>query len=198
MANAQITSMLIACKAKAAFNSIMSNRSFPTAQPYWRPFLAAAVLGAAAFALTTQTGPHDPELATLLRFMAVVKAAMALGAAALVGWRLGWPVRPAAGLAYIAGVSGMAAGAGLIWQLGHVGTGALLVHGGLLALVGIVWLDRAGWDQAASATSVSMHWRRSAWPGTAIRVQPRGTSRQRLRSSSIGSDTSSSPAGPSL
>ena len=184
-----------------AFNNGMSDRSLPialpAARPYWRPALAVAVLGAAAMAFTTQTGPHDPELATLLRFMAVVKAGMALGAAALVGWRLGWPVRPATGLAYIAGVSGMAAGAGLIWQLGHVGIGALLVHGGLVALVGLAWLDRAGWDQAASATSVSMHWRRSAWPGTAIRVQPRGTSRQRLRSSSIGSDTSSSPAGPS-
>ncbi len=185
-----------------AFNNGMSNRSLPTAlsaaRSYWRPFLAVAVLGSATLALTTQAGPHDPELATLLRFMAVVKGAMALGAAALVAWRLGWPVRPAAGLAYIVGVSSMAAGAGLIWQLGHIGTGALLVHGSLVALVGIAWLDRAGWDQAASATSVSMHWRRSAWPGTAIRVQPRGTSRQRLRSSSIGSDTSSSPAGPSL
>lgn len=180
----------------------MSNRSLPIALPavrsYWRSALAAAVLGSAALALTTQAGPYDPELATLLRFMAVVKAAMALGAAALIAWRLRWPVRPATGLGYVAGVSSMAAGAGLIWQLGHIGTGALLVHGGLLALAGLAWLDRAGWDQAASATSVSMHWRRSASPGTAIRVQPRGTSRQRLRSSSIGSDTSSSPAGPSL
>ena len=172
--------------------------ALPTARSYWRPFLAATVPGAATLALATQAGPHDPELATLLRFMAVVKAAMALGAAALIAWRLGWPVRPATGLGYVAGVSSMAAGAGLIWQLGHVGTGALLVHGGLLALAGLAWLDRAGWDQAASATSVSMHWRRSASPGTAIRVQPRGTSRQQLRSSSIGSDTSSSPAGPSL
>ena len=194
--------MPIAPGAAKAFNIRMSNRSLPIALPavrsYWRLLLAAAVLGAAALSLTTQAGPHDPELATLLRFMAVVKAAMALGAAALIGWRLGWPVRPAMGLGYVAGVSSMAAGAGLIWQLGHVGTGALLVHGSLVALVGIAWLDRAEWGQAASATSVSMHWRRSAWPGTAIRVQPRGTSRQRLRSSSIGSDTSSSPAGPSL
>lgn len=155
------------------------------------------MLGAATLALTTQAGSHDPDLAVLLRFMAVVKAVMALGAAALVGWRFGLPVRPATGLAYIAAMSGMAAGAGLIWQLGHIGTGALLVHGGLLALAGIAWMDRAGWDQAASAIPASMRSRRSAWPGTAIRTPPRGTSRQRLRSSSIGSDTSSSPAAPS-
>ncbi len=180
----------------------MPDRLLPTAPPavrsYWRPSLAAAVLGAAALALATQAGPHDPELATLLRFMAVVKAAMALGAAVLVGWRFGSPVRPTAALGYVAGASSMAGGAGLIWQLGHIGTGALLVHGGLLALAGLAWLDRAGWDQAASALSVSMRSRRSAWPGTAIRTPPRGTSRQRLRSSSIGSDTSSSPAAPSL
>ena len=172
--------------------------AFPAARHAWRLTLAAAALAAAALALTTQPGPHDPELATLLRFMAVVKAAMALGAAALLGWRFGRPMRPAAGLAYIAGTSSMAAGAGLIWQLGHVGTGALLVHGGLLALIGVAWMDRAGWDQAASAISVSMRSRRSGFPGTAISTPPRGTSRQRLRSSSIGSDTSSSPAAPSL
>lgn len=172
--------------------------TLPAVRPYWRPLLAAAVLGTATLALTTQAGPHDPELATLLRFMAVVKAAMALGAAALVGWRFGSPVRAATALAYIAGASSMAAGAGLIWQLGHIGAGALLVHGGLLALAGIAWLDRTGWDQAAGAISASIRSRRSAWPGTAISTPPRGTSRQRLRSSSIGSDTSSSPAAPSL
>lgn len=171
--------------------------AFPAARPYWRPVLAVAVLSAAALALATQAGPHDPELALLLRFMAVVKAAMAAGAAVLVGWRLGGAVRPVIGLGYVAGVSGMAAGAGLIWQLGHIGAGALLVHGGLAALAGLAWLDRAGWDQAASIIPASIRSRRSAWPGTAIRTPPRGTSRQRLRSSSIGSDTSSSPAGPS-
>ncbi len=179
----------------------MSDLPLPTALPithfYRRTVLAVAVLGAGAFALTTQAGPHDPELVMLLRFMAVVKAAMALGAVALVGWRFGSPVRPAVALAYIAGTSSMAAGAGLIWQLGHVGAGALLVHGGLVALAGLAWSDRAGWNQAAGAISASIRSRRSAWPGTAIRTPPRGTSRQRLRSSSIGSDTSSSPAAPS-
>lgn len=193
--------MPIARDGPKAFNDGMSARLLPTALPAaqacWRLLLAAAVVGAATFALATQPGPHDPELAALLRFMAVVKAGMALGAAALLAWRLGWPVRPATGLGYIAGVSGMAAGAGLIWQLGHIGAGALLVHGGLVALASLAWLDRAGWDQAASALPASIRSRRSAWPGTAIRTPPRGTSRQRLRSSSIGSDTSSSPAGPS-
>ncbi len=123
---------------------------------------------------------------------------MALGAAALVAWRLGWPVRPATALGYVTATSSMAAGAGLIWQLGHVGAGAVLVHGGLVALIGLAWLDRAGWDQAARTISASIRSRRKTWPGVAIRVPPRGTSRQQPRSPSIGSDISSSPAGPSL
>ena len=177
--------------------SLQRSPTILAAQSRWRLALAAGVLGAGALALATQAGPHDPELATLLRFMAVVKAGMALGAAALLGWRFGSPMRAATGLAYIAGASSMAAGAGLIWQLGHVGAGAVLVHGGFVALVGLAWMDRAGWDQAASALPASIRSRRSTWPGTAIRTPPRGTSRQRLRSSSIGSDTSSSPAVPS-
>ena len=158
------------------------------------------MLGAAVTAVLTGIDPSaaDPELLVLLRFMAVVKAAMALGAAALVAWRMGWPVRPATAVGYILATSSMAAGAGLIWQLGHVGAGAVLVHGGLAALIAVTWQDRAAWDQAASTISVSIRSRRKAWPGVAIRVPPRGTSRQQPRSPSIGSDTSSSPAAPSL
>ncbi len=134
----------------------------------------------------------------LLRFMAVVKGAMVIAAAILVAWRLSAPARPLAALGYVAGVSSMAAGAGLIWQLEHVAAGAVMVHGGLVALAGLSWMDRAGWAQAASAMSASMRSRRSGWPSLAIRVPPRGTSRQQPRSPSIGSDTSSSPVGPSL
>ena len=175
--------------------AIASTRRF-----IWRPVLATAVLGAAATALLSGADPSaaDPELLVLLRFMAVVKAAMALGAAVLVAWRLGWPVRIAMVLGYVVATSSMAGGAGLIWQLGHVGVGAVLVHGGLAALIAVGWLDRAAWDQAASTISVSIRSRRRAWPGVAIRVPPRGTSRQQPRSPSIGSDTSSSPAAPSL
>ena len=178
----------------------MSYLAIPVLRPIWRPVLAAGVLGAAGTALLTGADPSaaDPELLVLLRFMAIVKAAMALGAAALVAWRLGGPVRPATGLGYVVGVSSMAAGAGLIWQLGHIGAGAVLVHGGLAALIAVAWLDRIAWDQAASTISVSIRSRRKAWPGVAIRVPPRGISRQQPCSPSIGSDTSSSPAAPSL
>lgn len=164
----------------------------------WRLILPVAVLAAAAFALATPPGPTDFELGMLLRFMAVVKAGMALGAATLIAWRMGTPVRPAVAAGYVVATAAMAGGAGLIWQLAHIGTGAALVHGGLLALLIVAWRDRAGWDQAANAISMSIRSRRSFWPGVAIRTPPRGTSFQQRRSSSIGSDTSSRPAGPSL
>ncbi len=140
----------------------------------------------------------EPELALLLRFMAIVKAAMAIAAAVAIAWRLNGPVRPAAALAYVAALSSMAAGAGLIWRLEHVAAGAVMVHGGLAALAAVAWMDRAGWVQAMTARSASMRSRRNGWPGVAINVPPRGTSRQQPRSPSIGSDTSSSPAAPSL
>ena len=176
----------------------MSYAAVPTARSYWNIVLAIAVVGAAAFGLMTEGGAADPELALLLRFMAIVKAGIALGAAALVARRMRDPVQPAAALAYVAAASSMAAGAGFIWQLEHVAAGAVLVHGGLVALAAVAWMDRAGWAQAASAMSASMHSKRNGWPGVAIRVPPRGTSRQQPRSPSIGSDTSSSPAVPSL
>jgi hypothetical protein len=176
----------------------MSYAAIPTSRLYWNPVLAAALIGGAVVGLMTGGGAADPELALLLRFMAVVKAGMAVGAAAAVAWRMRQPVRFVPAMAYVAAISSMAAGAGLIWQLGHVAAGAVLVHGGLVALAVSAWVDRAGWVQAASVMSASMRSRRSGWPGVAIRVPPRGTSRQQPRSPSIGSDTSSSPAVPFL
>ena len=165
---------------------------------YWHIALTIAVVGAGAFSLATEAGAGDPDLMVLLRFMAVVKAGMAIGIAALVAWRMREPVRFAPASAYVAAVCSMAAGAGLIWQLGHVAAGAVLVHGGLAAFAVAAWMDRAGWVQAISAKSASMRSSRNGWPGVAINVPPRGTSRQQPRSPSIGSDTSSSPAMPSL
>ncbi len=148
--------------------------------------------------MMTSGGAVDPELAMLLRFMAIVKAAMVIAAAVSVAWRLNGPVQPAAALAYVAAITSMAAGAGLIWQLEHVAAGAVMVHGGLAALAVVAWMDRAGWVQAISAKSASIRSRRNGWPDVAIKVPPRGISRQQPRSPSIGSDTSSSPTAPSL
>jgi hypothetical protein len=87
---------------------------------------------------------HDgAALTRLMRFMALIKAGMALAAASAVFWRLGVPARWPWLVAY--GLSGvaMAAGPGLIWGMVHVGLGALLLHGGLLATIFLLWRDKA-------------------------------------------------------
>jgi hypothetical protein len=78
-----------------------------------------------------------------MRFMAGLKSLMALGAAAGVMWRLGGPASGAWLAAYAGACGAMAAGPVLIWGLTHVGLGALLLHGGLLACVVMLWRDPA-------------------------------------------------------
>jgi len=114
----------------------------------WRSIFPVAVLGALVLGLMGR-GAADPELALLLRFMALVKGGVALVAAGFVAWRLRAPIAPGMGAIYIAAVAAMAGGAGLIWQLAHVAWGALLVHGGLITLVGVTWLDRSAFASRA-------------------------------------------------
>jgi hypothetical protein len=84
-----------------------------------------------------------PALARLLRFMAVVKAGIALAACAAVLWRLGAAITLPWFTAYAVSAAAMAAGPGLIWGMAHVAPGALLLHGGLIATVLLVWRDPA-------------------------------------------------------
>ena len=93
--------------------------------------------GAAAAALA------GPDLVRLLRAMAAIKSLMALAAVGATLWRLGAPVGSGKLLAYTIACAAMAAGPGLIWGMAHVGTGALLLHGGLAAAVLLLWRDPA-------------------------------------------------------
>ena len=83
----------------------------------------------------------DPDLARLLRAMAVLKALIASGAVAAVLWRLGSAVTLPWFAAYALAAAAMAAGPGLIWSMTHLGAGALLLHGGLLACALLLWRD---------------------------------------------------------
>jgi hypothetical protein len=123
-----------------------------TASPASARVLLALVIVAAVAAGLLATGPEPAahaadaagvDLTRLLRAMAVLKSAMAAGAAAAVLWRLGaavsWPWLGA----YAAACAAMAAGPGLIWGMAHVGLGAALLHGGLFATCLLLWRDRA-------------------------------------------------------
>jgi hypothetical protein len=105
--------------------------------------VAAGLLVTGPGAVARATDAAGADLTRLLRAMAVLKSAMAAGAAAAVLWRLGaavsWPWLGA----YAAGCAAMAAGPGLIWGMAHVGLGAALLHGGLFVTCLLLWRDPA-------------------------------------------------------
>ncbi len=77
----------------------------------------------------------DPELALLLRGMALIKATIALAAVAVLWWRFGAPVsRPVAAI-YVVGAGSMAGATVSIWQLSSLLPAAVLFHIGLFALL---------------------------------------------------------------
>jgi len=83
------------------------------------------------------------DLARLLRAMAAIKALAAAAAVAAVLWRLGSPVTLPWLAGYALSGAAMAAGPVLVWSLAHVALGALLLHGGLLATILLLWRDPA-------------------------------------------------------
>jgi hypothetical protein len=100
-------------------------------------WLVAATAGLAGVLLGLQSAPPrmDAELVPLLRFMAVLKAAMAIGAAALVQWRLRGHARVPLKLALLGSTALMMSAPGLIWSLNHLVAGAVVFHTGLLVFL---------------------------------------------------------------
>jgi hypothetical protein len=120
----------------------------------WQPALLVLVCATAATGWLLAGNPAQPallesdaELAMLLRFMAAVKAVMALAALGVTTWRLGHPSTPAVALVYLAAVSLVGAAPGVIWQLAHVGLGAALFHAGLLLFCCALFADRGAATQ---------------------------------------------------
>jgi len=123
-------------------------RTFP--EPAVARLLLALILCAAVLAGLVATGTEasslaaaraGPELTRLLRAMTVIKALMGVAAAAAVFWRLSAPVTPIRFGAYALACAAMAAGPGLIWNMVHIGWGALVLHAGLLSTALLLWRD---------------------------------------------------------
>ena len=116
-----------------------------------RAVLLGALLGGAAAGLLITAAPAQEaavatagaDLTRLLRAMAAIKALMAAAAVAAVFWRAAVPMGVARLGACAAACAAMAAGPGLIWTMAHVGLGALLLHGGLVAAIVLLWRDPA-------------------------------------------------------
>ena len=83
------------------------------------------------------------DLTRLLRAMAGLKLVMAALVVAAAYWRLRAPIGPTLLCAYAVACGSMTAGAAMIWRMEHVGAGAVLLHGGLLAAIVVLWRDPA-------------------------------------------------------
>ncbi len=83
------------------------------------------------------------DWANLLRAMAAIKMLFAGLASAAVLWRLGAPISATSWSGYALATAAAWAGPGLIWGLAHILLGALLLHGGLIAMAILVWRDPA-------------------------------------------------------
>jgi hypothetical protein len=129
------------------------------------PLARALLMVAIAAAVATGLAVVDPaasakavanagnDLTRLLRGLAAIKAVMAACVAAGVWWRLGQTVGAPRLAAYALACGTMAAGPVLIWSMVQVGAGALLLHGGLLAGLLLLWRDPVVGARLASLVS---------------------------------------------
>ena len=122
------------------------------ATPLARRAALLAIVGLAAIAGFAATGRDQTaaaiavtgaDFARLMRFMTVVKLLFAATATAGLLWRLGSPASWPRFTSYAIAAALMAAGPELIWGMVHLRLGALLLHGGLAALVVLLWRDPA-------------------------------------------------------
>lgn len=99
---------------------------------------AAALLGSPLASVAA-----DPDLARLLRGMALVKAVIVVIALILLRWRFGQPLSSQLAGAYLAGAWLMAGASMMIWQLAEIPTAAFSFHLGAFVLLAAAWRDRA-------------------------------------------------------
>lgn len=106
--------------------------------------VATALVSAAVLAAHDGTAKAavEADLARVLRFMAALKLAFAVGALGLSWWRLARPAEGWRGTAYVAGPPLALGGALLMLSLAHPGLAAVGVHAGLLAVLAAALTDR--------------------------------------------------------
>ena len=121
----------------------------PARRIAWRVILYAAV-GTAGIAgvlagrrAGIDTAGIEWQLVFLLRFMAVVKGGMVLGALALTQWRVARTISSALAAAYALALAAMALAPGLIWSPAAIVPGAGAFHAGLLLYLVLAWRDGA-------------------------------------------------------
>jgi len=83
----------------------------------------------------------DPKLGLLLRGMAVIKAMISLAAMGALWFRFGRPIPLATATVYLVATWLTAAASMLVWQLWHIGIGAVAFHAGELTLLLVAWRE---------------------------------------------------------
>ncbi|MDX2233185.1 MAG: hypothetical protein NW200_01690 [Hyphomonadaceae bacterium] len=106
--------------------------------------VALAVTLAFALGQPARALAADPDLARLLRGMAVLKAAIALAAGLAVWWRFGQPASWAVTGVYAGSVAAMAGVAGALWRLSGLEWISVLFHAALLAIAVTALRDGMG------------------------------------------------------
>ena len=94
-----------------------------------------ACAGAAFAAIRAAAVPMDPDLARVIRAMALIKGGFALAAFAGCLWRLARPAQGWRTAVYVAGPPLMAAGAIGLFSLQGLGLAAIGLHLGLFAVL---------------------------------------------------------------
>ncbi len=96
---------------------------------------AFAIAGAALLGDPVPLLRADPELATLLRGMAALKAVMVIAALAVLWWRFGWPVPPRTTAVYLVAAALLAGATTLVWQLSALLAASAVLHAAALTML---------------------------------------------------------------
>ncbi|MEM8609849.1 MAG: hypothetical protein AAGF92_22320 [Myxococcota bacterium] len=125
--------------------------AIPRSPALRRLWLGALLLGGCALAMMVAAAmgrpepllQADPELARLLRGMALIKVGLVVAALAALLWRFGRPLSNGLTGAYLAGAWAAAGACMLIWQLEFLRTAVVTFHLGELTLLLAAWRDHA-------------------------------------------------------
>ncbi len=114
----------------------------------WRAGLVGSCLAAALLGMLSGDPAAylqaNPDLARLLRGMALIKAALVLAAIAVIWWRYSRPLSHGLSSLYLVGATAMVLAAVMVWQLSHLAGASILFHAGIFLLLGCAYLDTAG------------------------------------------------------
>jgi len=83
----------------------------------------------------------DPQLARLLRGMALLKAVLVIVAFCAIAWRMRWPISNRLAAGYAIGIVAMGSATAFVWQLTFIAAAAFVFHVGGFLLLGLAYRD---------------------------------------------------------